>query len=36
MADDLLGWALESVNWDELAEGWIITLEEQRAYQEAK
>ncbi len=30
---DLLGYALDAVNWDELAEGWIITLEEQRAYE---
>jgi hypothetical protein len=32
MFTDLLGWALDAVNWDELAEGWIITLEEQREY----
>ncbi len=33
MFADLLGWALSSVNWAELAEGWIITLEEQRDYE---
>ncbi len=33
MFTDLLGWALSSVNWDELAQGWIITLEEQRDYE---
>lgn len=33
---DLLGWALSSINWDELAEGWIITLKEQRDYEKSE
>jgi hypothetical protein len=34
MFTDLLGWALSSVDWNELADGWILTLEEQRTYEQ--